>query len=165
MHHCLHNLARCTYFGAHSLSCGCHRPGEINANDWSWITIKIASNYHDLNRDLTLQWRHNECDGVSNHQPHDCLLCRLFGRRSKKTSKLRVTGLCAGKSPGPVNSPHKGPVTGKMFPFDDVIMNSQIISITRGGLLLQPCYYSIYIWSKYQSKHGRHWRDLGPVSI
>ena len=25
---------------------------------------------------------------------------------------------------GPVNSPHKGPVTRKMFPFDDVIMNS-----------------------------------------
>ena len=46
----------------------------------------------------------------------------LFRRRSKKTPKLRVTGLCAGNSPGPVNSPHKGPVTGKMFPFDDVIM-------------------------------------------
>ena len=28
----------------------------------------------------------------------------------------------AGNSPGPVNSPHKGPVTRKMFPFDDVIM-------------------------------------------
>ena len=42
----------------------------------------------------------------------------------KKTSKLRVTGLCAGNSPGPVNSPHKGPVTRKMFPFDDVIMNA-----------------------------------------
>ena len=27
----------------------------------------------------------------------------------------------------PVNSPHKGPVTRKMFPFDDVIMNSEII--------------------------------------
>ena len=26
----------------------------------------------------------------------------------------------------PVNSPHKGPVTRKMFPFDDVIMTSQI---------------------------------------
>ena len=47
----------------------------------------------------TLQWRHNERDGVSNHQPHDCLLNGLFRRRSKKTSKLRVTGLCAGKSP------------------------------------------------------------------
>ena len=46
-----------------------------------------------------LRWRHNEWDGVSNHQPHDCLLSRLFGRRSTKTSKLRVTGLCAGNSP------------------------------------------------------------------
>ena len=48
----------------------------------------------------SLQWRHNEHDSVSNHQPHDCLLNRLFGRKSKKTSKLRVTGLCAGNSPG-----------------------------------------------------------------
>ena len=44
-----------------------------------------------------LKWRHNECVGVSNHQPHYCLFNRLF--RSKKTSKLRVTGLCAGNSP------------------------------------------------------------------
>ena len=69
-----------------------------------------------------LHWRHNDHDSVSNHQPHRCLLNRLFRRRSKKTSKLRVTGLCVGNSPGPVNSPHKGPVTRKMFPFDDVIM-------------------------------------------
>ena len=27
---------------------------------------------------------------------------------------------------GPVNSPHKWPVTRKMFPFDDVIMNNPI---------------------------------------
>ena len=47
-----------------------------------------------------LQWRHNERDGVSNHQPRDYLLNRLFGRISKKTSKLHVTGLCAGNSPG-----------------------------------------------------------------
>ena len=47
-----------------------------------------------------LQWRHNGRDGVSNQQPHDCLLNRLFRRRLKKTSKLRVTGLCAGNSPG-----------------------------------------------------------------
>ena len=48
----------------------------------------------------TLQWRHNGSDSVSNHQPCDCLLNRLFRRISKKTSKLRVTGLCAGNSPG-----------------------------------------------------------------
>ena len=47
----------------------------------------------------SLQWRHNERDGVSNHQRHDCLLNRLYRRRSKKTSKLRFTSLCAGNSP------------------------------------------------------------------
>ena len=47
----------------------------------------------------TLQWRHNERDGVSNHQPHDCLLNRLFGGRSKKISKLHVSFLCEGNSP------------------------------------------------------------------
>ena len=66
----------------------------------------------------TLRWRNNGHDDVSNHQPHECLLNRLFRRRSKKISKLSVTGLCAG------NSPHKWPVTGKMSPFDDVIMST-----------------------------------------
>ena len=33
-----------------------------------------------------------------------------------------LVGLCVGIHRGPVNSPHKGPVTRKMFPFDDVIM-------------------------------------------
>ena len=47
----------------------------------------------------SLWWRHNGPDSVPNLQPHDCLLNRLFRRRSKKTSKLRVTGLCAGNSP------------------------------------------------------------------
>ena len=82
-------------------------------NFW-WIIPK----HHGATREIsTLHWRHDDNDGVSNHQPHGCLLNRL-----KKTSKLRVTGLCVGNSPGPVNSPHKGPVTRKMFPFDDVIM-------------------------------------------
>ena len=71
---------------------------------------------------LTLHWRHNELDGVSNKQPHDCFVNSLFRRRSKKTPKLRVTGLLRGNHWGPVNSMHKWPVTWKMFPFDDVIM-------------------------------------------
>ena len=45
----------------------------------------------------TLQWRHNERDGVSNPQPHDWLLNRLF--KAQKISKPRVTGLCEGNSP------------------------------------------------------------------
>ena len=65
---------------------------------------------------LPLQWHHNERDVVSNHRRLDCLLNRLVRRRSKKTSKFRVAGLCEGNSP--VNSPHKRPVTRKMFPCD-----------------------------------------------
>ena len=76
-----------------------------------------------------LRWRQNGRDSVSNHQPRHGLLSLLFGRRSRKTSKLRVTGLCVGNSPGPVNSPHKGPVTRKMFPFDDVIMQLQSLEL------------------------------------
>ena len=69
-----------------------------------------------------LQWRHNGHNSVSNHQPHDCLLNRLFRRRSQKTSKLRVTGLCAGNSPGTGEFPAQMASYAEMFPFDDVIM-------------------------------------------
>ena len=85
---------------------------------WNMVpNIELTITCYDVQ---TLQWRHDGRDGVSNHQRLDCLPDRLFGRRSKKTSKLRVTGLCEGNSPG--NSPHKGPVTRNMFPFYDVIM-------------------------------------------
>ena len=45
----------------------------------------------------------------------------------------------------PVNSPHKGPVTGKMFPFEDVIMIQFIIHvfhrrITCGHMNQFPCF-------------------------
>ena len=46
------------------------------------------------NRWYSLQWRHNERDGVSNHRCLDGLHNRLFRRWSRKTSKLSVTGLC-----------------------------------------------------------------------
>ena len=107
----------------------------------------------------TLRWRHNELHGVSDHQPHDCLLRLLFRRRSKKTSKLRVTGLCVGTSPGPVNSPHKGPVTRKMFPFDDVIMKYRmsIVRVLQGF----PCRHKVQM----RQTHGLfvsnwHWSGL-----
>ena len=77
---------------------------------------------------IRFKWRHNERNGVSNHRRLDCLLNRLLRRRSKKTSKLRVTGLWGGIYLWPVIAPHKGLVTRKMFPFDDVIM--EIIRMT-----------------------------------
>ena len=75
--------------------------------------------------------------------PPDCLLNRLF--KSKKTLRLRVTGLFEGNSPVIVNSPHKGPVTRRMLPFNDAIMVWNIvyqlfviILLTRQYLLEEP---------------------------
>ena len=48
---------------------------------------------------VTLHWRHIERDGFTHHQRLDLLLNRMFSRRSKKTSKLRASGLCEENSP------------------------------------------------------------------
>ena len=71
-----------------------------------WVIITLTS--------LWPRWRLKS--------PTSRLFTQPFIHTQMKTSKLRVTDLCVGNSPGPVNSPHKGPVTRKMFPFDDVIM-------------------------------------------
>ena len=68
-----------------------------------WISHTKASD-----AELSLRWRHNDRDGISNHQPHDCLLKRLFRHRSKKTSKLRVTDLRAWNSPVTGEFPAQG---------------------------------------------------------
>ena len=76
---------------------------------WTYITV-------------SLRWRHNGSNGVSNHQPHDCLLSRLFRRRSKKTSKLRVTGLCEGNAPVTSEFPAQRASHAENVSFDDVII-------------------------------------------
>ena len=83
---------------------------------------------------ISLQWRHNERDGISNHQPQDCLLNRLFRRRSKKTSKLRVTGLCVGNST----------VTGE-FPAQRA-SNAEIVSIWWRHHVHRRCKCSMHIY-------------------
>ena len=111
----------------------------------------------------SLRWRHNDHDSVSNHQHHHCLLNRLFRCRSKKTSKLRVTGLCAGNSPGSVNSSHKWPVTRKMFPFDDVIMLTKFSSLALHQILLHMIYPSAASYGNFHVKiRGFHNLSLNP---
>ena len=103
----------------------------IVAATLSSLTSSFRGCHHDSFR-WELQWRHNGLDGVSNQQPHHCLyiLSRLLGRRSKKTSKRRVTGLCAG------NSPRTGEFLAQMA------SNAENVSIwwRHHGLLGWPCW-------------------------
>ena len=100
---------------------------------------------------LTLRWRHNGPDSVSNHQPHYCLLKRLFRRRSKETSKLHVTGLCAGNSPG----------TGEFPP--QMAINAENVSIWlhHHGPVEEPCLthwgQEKHICVRELVHHSDHW--------
>ena len=85
----------------------------------------------------SLLWRHNGRDGILNHQLHDCLFNRLFRRRSKKHQSTASLAFVRGSHRGPVNSPHKWPVTRKMFPFDNVIMFASRIIILPNRRIIQ----------------------------
>ena len=76
---------------------------------------------HEEKNLRALQWRHNEHDGVSNHQPHDCLLNLHSGPNQRKHQSSASLAFVREIHRWPVN-PHKRPVTRKMFSFDDVTM-------------------------------------------
>ena len=54
---------------------------------------------------------------------------------------------------GPVNSPHKWPVTRKMFPFDDVIMPYVAVSL----LLITASYENVQIWNNFGTWRQYNW--------
>ena len=75
----------------------CHL--DISRVACSNVHMWIRSNFYQngwTTLTFVLQWRQN---GASNHRRFDGLLNRLFRRRSKKASKLHITGLCGRNSP------------------------------------------------------------------
>ena len=101
---------------AHSSAAKCGQEDGAYAVNKTNHTLRCCHVFGHLEDNIDLQWRHNERNGLSNHRRLNC----LFMRKSRKTTKLCVTGLCEGNSL--VNSPHKGPVSRKMFPLYDIIM-------------------------------------------
>ena len=96
------------------------RPIAVNWLWAYWLACIYADLLFTIRRSdwsiaISLQWRHKDHDSVSNHQPHGCLLNRLFRRRSNKASKLRVTGLCVGNSPDRWIPRTKDQLRGKFF--------------------------------------------------
>ena len=117
--------------------------GDLNSYDARYIKILtckiVVSSAHLWGPIIThsgfpksLQWRHNERDGGSNHRLLDCLINRLISRRSKKASKLRVGGLCEGIPP----------VTSR-FPSQRA-SNAENVSIW---------------WRHHDSPHGYSWKQ------
>ena len=101
---------------------------------------------------FSLQWRHNERNGVSNYSVS--IVCSTVGSGADHTKHQSYASLAFvwGIHRWQVTSPHKMPVTRKMFPFDDVIMCDDYL------FLLPPCdiftslnAYTILWWIIQQS--------------
>ena len=82
----------------------------------------ITCSIHDHDITMTLSWPRWRLKS-----PALRLFTQSFIQAQTKRKHQSSVSLAFvwGNSPGPVNSPHKGPVTRKMFPFDDVIMTIQ----------------------------------------
>ena len=131
---------------------------------WYFINIHYFSYFHVLDNvlfflvnlvyvaltfSISSQWRHNGHDGVSNNQPHDCLLNSLFMR----TSKLRVTGLCEVNWPVTGEFPAQRSSNTEMLPFDDVIMITHIRHLqTYVCIYLYIAYLRIYMFPLLRDK-------------
>ena len=72
---------------------------HIDDQRFGALIVEIKCIAINTSETSSLQWRHNERNGVWNHRCLHCLCNCCFRRRSKKISKLRLTGLCAGNSP------------------------------------------------------------------
>ena len=69
---------------------------------------------------------------------------------------------------GPVNSPHKWPVTWKMFPFDDVIMDMQRACSLRGNWT--SCWRRfgqqyVLIFNDTARSHDGYYKDNHPCAV
>ena len=63
----------------------------------------------------------------------------------------------------PVNSPHKWPVTRKMFSFDDVIMNKILRLMPHLSMLMpnhSPVRLGIYGWLSQITKSRQYWNKM-----
>ena len=98
------------------------RTGALFYIYFSRNILTPAADWYVNSQFTTLQWRHNEHDGVSDRRHLHCLLKCWFRHRKHQSSASLA--FVRGIHRSPVNSPHKRPVTRKMFPIDDVIMNS-----------------------------------------
>ena len=86
------------------------------------LPIKISMEAGLFNLDM-ICCHYNERHGVSNHQPHDCVLNRFSGSDQRKHQSSASLAFVRGIHRWRVNFPHKGPVMRRMFSLDDVMIS------------------------------------------
>ena len=115
---------------------------------WKWCLFYYWNVYHN-NQNVTVfgVFQCIKSDGLSNHRRLQCLHNRSFRRKSKKISKLRVIGLCAGNSSMTGEFPAQKASNAENVSIDGVIMQLFITNTPQfalTGKLWGVCYESIY---------------------
>ena len=88
----------------------------------------------------SLQWRHNEHDGVSNHQPHVFFFPNDYsGANQRKHQSSASLVFVRWIYQSPLKSTQEGLVTRKMSPFENVI-----VAVMRGFEIL---FYFVVVWT------------------
>ena len=138
----IHTQCRCTggkFMRANIRIWKCFLPQwHIHDKRISTEALTDIVKYFHCNCSQTLQWRHNEPDGVPNYRCLGRLLNLLFRLRSEKTLKLRFIGLCEGNPP----------VTG-VFPSQRTSKNGKCFHWWR-HYGLGCCYIVIFIYSSLE---------------
>ena len=140
--------------------------GNHASTSWCSKIVQFLVSLRGVN---PLKWRHNERDGVSNHQPHDCLLNLLFrGKEKNNNNKKPQQNIKA-----PRHWPLCGdsPVTGE-FPAE-MASNAENVSIWwrhHGFLRCQQGHYEfldfkmisriLVITLKSRKQHNTHIRKI-----
>ena len=94
---------------------------------------------------MTSQWARRRLKSPASPFVYSAVYSRADQRKHQSSASLAFV---RGIHRGPVNSPHKWPVTRKIFPFDDVIMKQQsnkyICHMLWYRIPCRPHYW--YIW-------------------
>ena len=95
-----------------------------------------------------LQWRHNECDSGSNHQPEDYYSTVYSGADQRKHQSSASLAFVRRIHRWPVNSPHKGQWRGECFHLitsscNDVITSAMAYQITSLTIVCFTAYSGV----------------------
>ena len=110
-----------------------------------------------IHQNIALQRRYNGRNGVSNHQPHDCLLKRYnTGADQRKQQSSASLAFVRGIHRWPVDSPHKGPIMQETFPFDDVIMKKSCMLTDIRAIILIYRNKLHYLFRAAEHQHSQN---------
>ena len=113
--------------------------GSLNIPTVHQIIFKIPVRFLKLQRGYVYNIPRPRISVISTIHYNDVIM-------SKKTSKLRVTGLCEGNSPVTVEIPHKGPVTREKFPFEDVMIFMLRLLLINSDVIMLQVWKGHHLW-------------------